>query len=156
MNRDEIKLRKFARFADDLAGLSTCKRKSVGCVVMPADFSQVLSIGYNGPPEGLPNDSCEGADAVGACGCVHAEMNAVIKLHTRTPCMMFTTVSPCLLCAGAIINKRVIRLVLYDREYRDRGGILRLGEAGIRCESLLQFTDETCRGVAGENFTTPG
>lgn len=120
----------FRNFAQELAGLSTCKRASVGCVIVPRDFSQVYAIGYNGPPAGLDNNRCTGIP--GQCGCVHAEANATIKLQTTdTDCRMITTTCPCPACAALIINKGCIQRVLYLVEYRLTAGAQLLIEAGI-------------------------
>ena len=88
----------FWRLACDLASLSCCKRARVGCVVVPGDMTEVVAIGYNGPPAGEPNDSCRGTE--GSCGCVHAEGNAVSKLRGGAGLVMVTTTLQCEHCAG--------------------------------------------------------
>ena len=90
-------------FCKSLSKLSTCRRLQVAAIIVDHRFTRVLSIGYNGWPVGAPNDACLGV--AGSCGCVHAEANALIKLQYRTPHMfMITTHSPCLHCAGLILN----------------------------------------------------
>lgn len=116
-DRYRLKLGKMMAFAQSLASLSCCKRLQVGCIVVPPDFSNVLSIGYNGPPSGLPNDQCS-SDA-GSCGCVHAEANAIVKLGACSNAMLLCTDSPCMSCTGLIINSKKISHVVYLREYRD-------------------------------------
>lgn len=131
MDRFEQKLLVFAQFATDLADLSKCKRRKVGCVVIPSDFSEVLAIGYNGPPKGLPNEMCSAE--TGDCGCVHAEANAIAKLSTRDKGLkLLCTTSPCHRCAGLIINCGRIDVVRYVTPYRDVYGIRLLELAGIK------------------------
>ena len=126
-------------FTQSLAELSTCKRAQVGCVIIPKDFSEVYAIGYNGPPAGTPNDAC--TEEEGACGCVHAEANALLKLYTRDmDCRMLCTTAPCERCAGLIINKMQITRVIYNTTYRTSVGMLILQRAGIRT-----YTEEDIR-----------
>ena len=121
MTRHEYKILKMYEFAKSLSKLSTCKRASVGCVIVPYDCTSVYAIGYNGQPSGSPNDGCTGAE--GDCGCIHAETNAIAKLTTNEACMLISTTFPCWRCAGLIAGCRQISRVLYDNEYRcDRGG----------------------------------
>lgn len=134
LSRSEEKLAIFTGFAEALASLSTCKRLQVGCVVVPKDFSKVHSIGYNGPPAGVDNDSCNGAQ--GGCGCVHAEANALIKLTDVSDALLITTRSPCPHCAGLIVNSRKISSVLWLHAYRNPEGLHTLAQAGI---SVLHY-----------------
>ena len=108
------------RLVQDIATLSTCKRLQVGAVIVDVGFTQVLSIGYNGPASGLPNDSCTGEQ--GSCGCIHAEANALIKLSDRRPSFLIATHSPCVHCAGLIVNAG-IEHVFYFNEYRIQSGL---------------------------------
>lgn len=124
--RDFKKLETFVKFTSEIAELSTCKRAKVGAVIIKVDFTQVLSIGYNGPASGLDNDSCNGL--VGNCGCCHAETNALIKL--QSPGVLLLTMSPCVLCAAYICNSPVIG-VIYQEEYRSLEGVKLLRKADM-------------------------
>ena len=127
MSRIEQKRSVFVDFAKGLASLSTCQRRQVGCII--TDLNEVYAIGYNGPPRGLSN-SCVGD--VGLCGCVHAESNAIAKLSSKEPSLwLHSTLSPCVLCAGLIINRGNIKTVTYSELYRDTLGILLLKDAGL-------------------------
>lgn len=129
-DRRDRKLKIFVEFARSLGSLSTCRRASVGCVVVTPTLTEVLSIGYNGPPAGLPNDSCR--SEVGDCGCVHAESNALVKLRTETSgLLMICTTSPCERCAGLVVNCGRVSEVLYLEEYRDRSGVDLLESLGV-------------------------
>lgn len=134
-SRYQQKLKLLTDFTTQLATLSVCKRKQVGCIVVPEDFTRVLAIGYNGPPAGLPNDLCSATE--GACGCIHAEMNALLKLSiTERTLLMLTTLSPCKLCAGMIINSQQVKSVLYKIEHSDTSGNNLLRSAGINVIKL--------------------
>ena len=125
-------------FARMLSGRSTCKRAKVGCVITSWDYNEVLSIGYNGNYKGGPN-TCDN-DEVGACGCLHAEENALIKLDYNSPVKkrLYTTTSPCLMCAKRIINAN-INFVLYDNQYRDTSGIELLEKNNVQVLRLQRF-----------------
>lgn len=127
-----MKLDVLKRFAIDLANLSHCKRLKVGCIIFPPDFSAIYSIGYNGPPSGLPNDNCYAIP--GECGCVHAEANALIKLGNVKDAIMLATTAPCIHCAGLIVNSKKIEVVWYIHEYRISHSILL--EGGVDCDRI--------------------
>jgi len=67
----------YMRMAEELAKRSTCARLQVGTVVTDQTLENVLAIGYNGNARGLPN-RCDSA-VPGSCGCIHSEMNALVK-----------------------------------------------------------------------------
>jgi dCMP deaminase len=116
-------------FACALAQRSTCARKQVGAVVTDALGLQVLGIGYNGNARGLPN-RCD-TDIPGACGCLHAEINALLKAPGTIPGKtLYSTMEPCAVCAKAIINSGVVRVV-YAEAYRDHAGLTLLIDAGV-------------------------
>lgn len=101
---------------------STCARLQVGCVVTDLGMTQILSVGYNGNYAGGPNE-CDSAEA-GACGCLHAEDNALVKLKSELKnLMLFTTHSPCVACSKRIANQGNIRTVWFDQRYRDEAGL---------------------------------
>lgn len=123
------KLDVFVRLAVDLADLSRCSRRRVGCVVVDRAMTEVLAIGYNGPASGLSNDSCRGGE--GSCGCVHAEANALVKLQTRqSGLVLVTTCSPCEHCAGLVANCKRVSVVVYVEAYRDQAGVELLKRLG--------------------------
>lgn len=125
------RLRRFWSLTESLAELSTCRRASVGCTLVMPDMSGVASIGYNGQPKGSSNFGCR-SEKVGACGCIHAEPNALVKLAWDCRgLVMLTTYSPCEHCAGLISNSARVSHVLYGVKYRDPAGLLVLERAGI-------------------------
>jgi deoxycytidylate deaminase len=102
-------------FASCIATRSTCLRANVGAVITSLDMTQILSFGYNGVARGIPNHCLR--DTPGDCGCLHAEENALIKLLTRGPAILFSTMSPCEHCQMRILNSGVV-IVYYLHEYR--------------------------------------
>ena len=111
--------------------LSYCKRRQVGAVVVKNDT--IISIGYNGSPEGSDNN-CEGEDGLTLPHIIHAEMNAIIKLtrgnESSVGSEMFITAAPCLPCA-TILSEIGIVHIYYAEEYRSTEGIEHLRARGI-------------------------
>ena len=119
------------RFAEDLSRRSTCRRSSVGCVIVSMDSSTVLGLGYNGGPKGLNNDCL--SDEPGKCGHLHAEINALIKFNYRDSAekKVYLTLSPCYNCAVALVNAGVSEVV-FKKLYRDPAGVKLLEDAGVK------------------------
>lgn len=123
----------YMRLAGMMSERSTCRRLNVGCVVTSEDFRQVLAVGYNGGASGLKND-CDrvGEAAVGNCGCIHAEQNAVINCHTPRSegKIVFCTHLPCETCAKFLINLGGVRSVYYLNDYRLKTSLVRCTKRG--------------------------
>ena len=101
MNED-ARLQVFKRFTQDLATLSKCSERQVAAIITDAQLSQVYSIGVNGGPKGLVDCMCK---IDGKYGCVHAEINALVKCNSAdADKVMFVTLSPCKQCAAACPN----------------------------------------------------
>lgn len=126
----------FAEFARKLATLSKCEERKVAAIITDCDLTQIYSIGLNGGPKGLVDCMCK---IDGKYGCVHAEINALIKCRSDAPGkVMFVTLSPCKQCAAAIINAPGgFSAVYYLQQWKDTTGIELLKKAGIRCECLV-------------------
>lgn len=124
---DEI----WMEMAHNISRRSYDHRYQVGAIVVTSDNSQVLSLGYNGNYKGGPNEV--ESEVPGDSGMLHAEINALLKLDYNNPKQkaMYVTLSPCRMCAKAIINAGVNEVV-YDREYRDTSGLDILRSAGVR------------------------
>jgi len=120
-------------WADSASLRSTCARLSVGAVIMDKDLRRVLGYGYNGNYSGGPN-KCDGT-LPGQCGCIHAEMNALISSVREKDAVMFVTDAPCLTCAKCIINAGISQLY-YEYDYRDASG-LKLLKKKIKVEKLI-------------------
>lgn len=124
------------RYAMLVARRSTCARLQVGCVITSADYRKVISMGYNGNASGLPNE-CDSAEP-GACGCLHAEDNAVINCDSPrgTKKIVFCTHLPCKMCAKRFVNLGDVLKVYYAEDYRLREGLNVLACAGIEYQQM--------------------
>jgi dCMP deaminase len=119
----------YMRMAEELAKRSTCSRLQVGTVLTDASLEHVLAIGYNGNVRGFPN-RCD-SDEAGRCGCIHSEMNALVKSPGEVPDKVaFVTASPCVMCAKLMIQAKVSHL-FYRNAYRDPAGLEVLERAGV-------------------------
>jgi dCMP deaminase len=111
----------YMRMADELAKRSTCRRLSVGTVITDGLLENVLAIGYNGNVRGFPND-CD-APTPGRCGCIHSEMNALVKAPGQMrDKVAFVTASPCVMCAKLMVQANISH-VYYRSAYRSREGL---------------------------------
>jgi dCMP deaminase len=108
----------------------------VGCAIVTPDFRKVLAVGYNGNASGLPNE-CD-SDEVGACGCVHAEANAVVNCDVprSTEKIVFATHLPCVACGKLLINLGGVKKVIYLNDYRIRTSLENFKKVGIETEKF--------------------
>lgn len=134
MNSEE-RIQVFKRFTLDLATLSKCSERHVAAIITDKDLSQVLSVGINGGPKGLVDCMCK---IDGKYGCVHAEMNALVKCDSKAKNkIMFVTLSPCKQCAAAIINAPGgFSTVYYMEQWKEDSGIKLLSAAGIKVKQI--------------------
>jgi deoxycytidylate deaminase len=124
------RLRVFKEFTTNLADLSKCIERHVAAIITDANLTQIYSIGINGGPKGLDDCLCV---TDGKYGCLHAEINALIKCTNHDPkkCM-FVTLAPCKQCAAAIINAPGgFGTVYYFESWKEDAGIKLLKDAGI-------------------------
>lgn len=121
----------YMRLARSLSARSTCSRLQVGAVLTTLDHRKVVAIGYNGNAAGLPNQ-CD-SDTPGACGDLHAEINAVINCDAprSTTKILYVTHAPCKMCAKAVVNLGNVVRVVYGEDYRSDEGLAILRECGI-------------------------
>lgn len=105
-------------------------RHQVGAVVVTPDNTQVLSLGYNGNYKGGPNEV--ESEVPGGSGFLHAEINCLLKLDYNNPKgkVMYVTLSPCRMCAKAIVNAGISEVV-YGDTYRDTSGLEILRSVGV-------------------------
>ena len=125
-------------FAHTISKRSYDPQFQVGTVIVSEDNCQVLAVGYNGNHKGGPNERETGEP--GGSGFIHAEINALIKLDYNNPKnkKMYLTLSPCRMCAKAIINGG-IKKVFYRTAYRDMSGVELLLQNGVE---VLQIPDK--------------
>ena len=124
--------------AYSIARRSYDPKHKVGAVVVTSDNTSVLALGYNGNWSGGPN--CRDSHEHGKSGFIHAEINALLKMdyHNHKKKIMYVTLSPCAMCAKAIINAG-IDSVVYHEFYSQSDGINLLREAGIEvtCYTII-------------------
>ena len=127
-------------FATTISKRSIDPRFKVGAVIVTEDNTQVLSVGYNGDQAGGSNE-VESLEP-GQSGCIHAEINALIKLDYNNPKKkkMYVTMSPCKMCAKATINAGISE-VIYLEQYRDTSGIQLLSSVGITVRQFCLSQD---------------
>lgn len=120
----------FKAFTQQLASLSKCTERKVAAIITNRSLTQVHSIGINGGPKGLADCMCV---IDGKYGCIHAEMNALIKdRYNEKAKVMFITLAPCKQCAAAIINApNSFSAVYYFEDWKEDSGIKLLKSAGI-------------------------
>jgi len=122
-------------FATSLTRRATCKRAQFSCVIASEDMTQIYGFGYNGTAKGFPHDDCK-ADQPGGCGCVHAEINALIKVRVNDPRkVVFVTGQPCVTCAKAIINSGGSK-IYYRSAYRSDEGLELFKKAAVEVERV--------------------
>lgn len=125
----------WASFARTISKRSIDPRFKVGAIIVSGDNTQVLSVGYNGDQAGGSNE-VESLEP-GQSGCIHAEINALIKLDFNNPKrkIMYVTLSPCKMCAKAIINASIDEVV-YLEDYRDSSGRDLLERSGTKVRNF--------------------
>jgi dCMP deaminase len=108
---------------------STCMRRNVGCIIVKDN--NIVSLGYNGSPPGQPHclgKLCVPPTVLGCQRAIHAEWNAINRLPeglTRD-LVMYSTESPCSVCANKIITFDAFKELYYTHLYRDTEGVDRL------------------------------
>ena len=111
-----------------LAHLSAMRSKDpstqVGAVIVSGEH-RVVSIGYNGFPNGCSDDEFPW-DREGVFGAtkypyvVHAELNAILNSkNDLRGCSIYVSLFPCNECAKAIIQSGISRIVYESDKYAD-------------------------------------
>jgi dCMP deaminase len=130
----------YMRMAEELAKRSTCRRLQVGTVITDAALENVVAIGYNGNARGFPND-CD-SPTPGGCGCIHSEMNALVKAPGQLPGkVVFVTDSPCVMCAKLMIQANVTH-VFYREPYRNPAGLEVLEQGRVAAIHYRRWKEE--------------
>lgn len=128
----------FMEIAKRFAQCSTANRLKVGAICVHKNESQIISLGYNGTPEGWDN-SCEDDDNNTRPEVIHAEANMLAKI-CKSECssdgsIVFLTHSPCIECSK-LMYVAGVKQVYYEIEYRKRDGIEFLQKCGILVEQI--------------------
>lgn len=138
----------FMGIANEVASRSTCVKRRVAAVIVRD--KQIISTGYNGTPRrtrnccegGCPrcNNFEDGGKNLEDCFCSHGEENAIVQAAyngvSTKGCTIYTTFSPCLICAKMIINAGISEVV-YNEKYplADNAHAL-LNEAGVKVRAF--------------------
>jgi dCMP deaminase len=124
--------------ADAFAMQSYANRKKVGAIAVTPQDMVIYS--WNGTAIGDDNN-CEAEDGSTKPEVLHAEMNICAKAAREGLSLkgstVFVTLSPCLMCAKALFQSGVERVV-YREQYRDSGGIKYLKD---HCVIVEQWED---------------
>ena len=124
----------FMNIAKQVASRSTCDRKHVGALIVRD--KTILSTGYNGSIRGMPH--CDEIGHLMENGhCVrttHAEQNAIVQAAVHGSSTeggtLYSTHSPCKICAKIILNAGIKRVVASEF-YRDEAILAMFKEAGV-------------------------
>ena len=145
----------FMNIAHVAAERSNCTRRHVAAVIV--NDRRIISTGYNGTPRGVRNCNEGGCprcnsdtpsgQGLGECLCSHAEENSItqaayhgIALKGAT---LYTTFSPCLMCAKMIINAGIREVVYHQRYSIDETSMALLKEAGVIVRPINSDGDES-------------
>ena len=117
---------------------------------------RIISTGYNGTPRGIRNCNEGGCPRCAShapsgtnlteCLCSHGEENAIVQAAYHGICVkdstLYTTYSPCLLCAKMIINAGIREVVYRERYSIDSTARAILQEAGVKIRGLGEKAEE--------------
>lgn len=114
----------FAEIAIVVSKRATCYRANVGALIVGG--TNVVSIGYNGPPSGelhcLGKALCPLTESGGCSRAVHAEENAIKRMPSiflYDSCDLYTTRSPCEACTELILETPYLGRIFYIEQYRN-------------------------------------
>ena len=140
--------RYFMDIAHVAASRSNCSRRQVAAVVVRD--KQIISTGYNGTPRGIKNCSEGGCPRCNSdvpsgqglhqCLCSHAEENAIVQAAYNGIMLkgatLYTTFSPCLLCAKMIVNAGIVEVVYHEHYTIDDVSTAFLKEAVVKIRAV--------------------
>jgi dCMP deaminase len=119
-----------------LSRRSRATRAKVGSVLWDPKTRNIVSLGYNGTPEG--EDNTMEANNKTLDTVIHAEVNVLRKIwwwHSRR-CYLFVTHSPCINCAKMIVQKGIKRVYYLDN-YGSAEGLQYLRASGVTALRLF-------------------
>lgn len=116
---------------------SKSKRLKVASLLVKDN--NIISWGINGLPEGSPEDSLEDDEGKTKLDTVHSEIHAIIYAarlgHSTVGSTLFVTHNPCLNCVSSIVSAGITHVV-YRENYRDKTGIDKLKQYGVKVTKL--------------------
>lgn len=128
-----------------LSRLSTCPRRQYGALIVDPSSNVVISEGYNGGLRGGSalcggNTCSRNAEGIQSgdrveIGCVHAEQNAIFNAARLGRAVLGAWIiingEPCLLCAKAIKQAGIARVICVDGGYTLKAGVDLLRDNGV-------------------------
>ena len=134
MHKDDMRL--CVDVCKMLSRRSRATRAKVGSVLWHPKKRSIISLGYNGTPEG--EDNLMEVNGKTLETVIHAEQNVLRKVFwwTSRRCILFVTHSPCVKCAKMIVKKGV-RKVYYLDNYGSHQGVEHLRHHGVSVIRLL-------------------
>lgn len=101
-----------ARFLKLALEVSTWSKDDTGVGCVLAESNRVISLGFNGPPVGTPDDLNPDARRLRS---LHAEINALLFAQGHHFTDAYVTRPPCCQCMAALIQAGVLRVVALDQ-----------------------------------------
>lgn len=138
-----------------LARLSPCPRRQYGALIIDPASNVVISEGYNGGLRGgseLCGERSCSRSALGIpsgerveVGCVHAEQNAIFNAARLGRSVLGAWIiingEPCLLCAKAIKQTGIARVICVDGGYTLKEGVDLLRDSGVTVNEVSATGD---------------
>lgn len=134
MHKDDMKL--CVDVCKLLARRSRATRAKVGSVLWHPGKRTIISLGYNGTPEGEDNTMEQNGQTLPHV--VHAEENVLRKVSwwTSRKCTIFITHAPCLNCAKLIVQKGIKQVYFLDN-YGSAAGLEHLRHSNVDVKRLI-------------------
>lgn len=140
----------FMEIALVAARRSNCSRRQVAAVIVRDH--RIISTGYNGTPRGIKNcfeggcprcsSDTPSGEGLGDCLCCHGEENAIVQAAYHgiavKDATLYTTFSPCLLCAKMIVNAGIAEVVFNEHYTIDKVSSALLKEAGVKMRPIVK------------------
>jgi len=136
----------FMDIAEQIKVRATCMSSKKGAIIVKDKM--IISTGYNGSPKGIKHCTAGGCERCtlrhlgriksgvysAPCICCHSEENAIVQAGyngvSTKGATMYTTFTPCTMCAKMIINAG-IKKVIAKKIYPDDVGTKLFKEAGV-------------------------
>ncbi len=140
-----------------LAKLSSCPRRQYGALIVDPVSNVIISEGYNGGLRGgstlCGKDSCSrttkgipSGERV-EIGCVHAEQNAIFNAarlgRSVLGSWLIVNGEPCLICAKAIKQTGIARVICIDGGYTSKAGLDLLRDNNVIVNEISSDEDLT-------------
>lgn len=142
---------RFLGLAKHIAGWSKDPSTKVGCVITRGKF--VESVGFNGFPQGMADDSRLLDKAEKNLFVLHAEENALLTAKTDlTGCTAYVwPLQPCIGCAAKLVQAGIKRIVAnepserHKAKYQIEKAVALFDECGVKFDliKLTECVDET-------------